>query len=233
MTRSRRFPVAILCDFDGTITPIDISDLIFRKFAACGLYYSEQWLKGLIGTREEIVSTFATVSAGKKEIEAALVAIPIDETFTELIAFARVAGIELAIVSDGLDWPIEVVLREHGIQGVRVFSNHVVFDGEKLGFEFPWYDPSTPHYGVCKPLIIQSYHAKGYKVIFIGDGQSDQAAVSEADLVFAKDGLADYCRNTGIEALTYTNFTDVCSQIAYWLAKNNKNGLVVNLPPVQ
>lgn len=233
MNRSRGFPVAILCDFDGTITPIDISDLIFSKFAACGLYFSEQWLKGLIGTREEIVSTFETVTAGKSEIEAALLGIPIDETFAELLAFARVTGIELAIVSDGLDWPIEVVLREHGIQGVRVYSNHMVFDGEKIGFEFPWYDPSTPHYGVCKPLIIQSYHAKGCNVIFIGDGLSDQAAVKEADLVFAKDGLADYCRENGIKALTYTNFTDVCSQTAFWLAEINKNGLAVDLPPAQ
>lgn len=232
MTKNLFHRVTILCDFDGTIVPVDLSELIFNKFAACGLFYSEQWVQGLIGTREEIILTFETISAGKSEIAASLAGIPIDLSFHDLLAFTRRVGVELAIVSDGLDWPIEIVLAEHGIYGLPIYSNHVVINGEKLTFEFPWYDSLTPQAGVCKPLIIRKYHEGGSKVVYIGDGRSDREAALEADLVFAKNGLADYCQEQGIKALHFNNFSDICNQVSTWL-EMVKNEPAEDRPPVQ
>jgi 2-hydroxy-3-keto-5-methylthiopentenyl-1-phosphate phosphatase len=209
--------VTVLCDFDGTITPSDLADFIFSKFAACGLFYSRQWAQNMIDTREEILRTFATISAGPDEIAAALATIEIDPTFPELVAFARQKGIELAIVSDGLDWAIDEVLKAHGIQGLPIYSNHVIIEGKKWSCEFPWFDPSTPLVGVCKPLLVRRYRQNGGRVIFIGDGRSDREAVMEADLVFARDALAQYCREQGIAALGFNNFREVCLQLEPWL----------------
>ena len=209
--------VTILCDFDGTITPSDLADFIFRNFAGCGLTYSIQWAQGLIDTREEITRTFATITATPDEIAAALADISIDPTFHELVAFASQAGIELAVVSDGLDWAIQTVLEAHGIHGLPVYANHVVFEGVKFACEFPWYDPSTPLVGVCKPLIVRRYRQDGGQVIYIGDGRSDREAVFEADLVFARDALLAYCRSQGIRAVEFRNFNDICEQILPWL----------------
>ena len=89
-------------------------------------------------------------------------------------------GIELAVVSDGLDWAIETVLESHGIHGLPVYANHVVFEGAEFHCEFPWYDPLTPLVGVCKPLIVRRYRQDGGRVIYIGDGRSDREAVAEA-----------------------------------------------------
>ena len=49
--------------------------------------------------------------------------------------------------------------------------------------------------------------------MYIGDGRSDREAAAEADLVFAKNELADYCQENGIKALKFNNFADICSQI--------------------
>ncbi len=209
--------VTVLCDFDGTITPSDLADFIFRRFAACGLFYSRQWAQGLIDTRQEILQTFATISAGPEEIAAALAEITIDPTFPDLVDFTRQNRLELAIVSDGLDWAIEAVLKAHGVQGLPIYSNHVIFEDGRMTCEFPWYDPSTPLVGVCKPLLVRRYRQDGGQVIFIGDGRTDREAAIEADLVFARASLAQYCREQGIAALGFDNFSQICSQIALWL----------------
>jgi 2-hydroxy-3-keto-5-methylthiopentenyl-1-phosphate phosphatase len=221
MMKKLSLPVSILCDFDGTISPVDLSDFLYRRFAACGVFYADQWAQGLISTGEEVVRTFATVSAGSEEIAEALREVPIDVTFQELVQLARENGLDLAVVSDGLDWAIKIVLDAHGIQDLAIYANHVMIQDGKLNFEFPWYDPSCPLAGVCKPLVMKQYRRGGGKIIFIGDGRSDQDAVQKADLVFAKDDLAEYCREKGIPAFEYKNFTEICHQITTWLEKLN------------
>lgn len=209
----------ILCDFDGTITPFDLADFIFRRFAACGLFYSNQWAQGLIDTREEILRTLDTITARPAEIDAALADIPIDPTFLDLVAFSRRKGIALAIVSDGMDWPIDVVLKAHGIQGLPIYANHIIFEGEKITCEFPFYHPSTPLVGVCKPIIVSRYHQNGGKVIYIGDGRTDHEAAREADKVFAKKDLADFCRQQGIPASVFSSFAEIIAEMENWFSK--------------
>ncbi len=222
--------VTVLCDFDGTISPADLADFIFARFAACGLFYSIQWAKGLIDTREEILRSFATISAGPDEIAAALAKVDVDPTFQELVDFARQTGFELAIVSDGLDWAIDVVLKSHGIQGLPIYSNHVTFKSGRIACEFPWYDPSTPMSGVCKPLVVRRYRQGGGRLVYIGDGRSDREAVREVDLVFAKDALAQYCREQGIAALEFSNFREICGQLQLWL-ESSGNKMAAGEPP--
>ncbi len=211
--------VTILCDFDGTISTVDLSDFIYRNFAACGLQYSDQWALGLISTRQEILQTFATITAGRSEIAAALKSIPIDPGFHELLALTKNPGIKIAVVSDGLDWAIQTVLLAHGINGIPVYANHAVFNGELISFEFPWFDPSTPLSGVCKPLIVQRYLQQSSLVVYIGDGRSDQDAVREASIVFAKGPLVEFCRTQGIAAQEYTSLSEVCDWLTPWLAE--------------
>jgi 2,3-diketo-5-methylthio-1-phosphopentane phosphatase len=215
-------PAVILCDFDGTITPLDHSNFIFLRFAASGLTYVEQWEKGLITTRQQIDRTFATMEVGPDEVAAALKEISIEPTFKELITFAYRNDLGLAIVSDGLDWPIEVILSQHGIPDLPVYSNHMTFEGKRPVCTYPWYDSSTPTSGICKPLIVRQYRQKGSRIVYIGDGRSDREAAREADLVFAKGDLAEYCRADGVGFLPFDTFTDVCSQLTPWLQNLKK-----------
>jgi 2-hydroxy-3-keto-5-methylthiopentenyl-1-phosphate phosphatase len=53
--------------------------------------------------------------------------------------------------------------------------------------------------------------------IFVGDGLSDRYAVECADLVFAKNDLARYCRDNSIEHNEYTTLSEVEQQIKAWM----------------
>ena len=53
--------------------------------------------------------------------------------------------------------------------------------------------------------------------IFVGDGLSDQYAVESADLVFAKNGLASYCRDNSVEHTSFNDLREVASHLDHWL----------------
>ena len=46
-------------------------------------------------------------------------------------------------------------------------------------------------------------------MVFVGDGESDRYAAGYADVVFAKDGLVEICRESGLAHLPWTTFDDV------------------------
>ncbi|GAC1400510.1 MAG: hypothetical protein NVSMB56_15580 [Pyrinomonadaceae bacterium] len=49
-------------------------------------------------------------------------------------------------------------------------------------------------------------------VVFVGDGLSDQYAVQDADVVFAKKSLANYCAAQAIEFVAYETLLDVAEE---------------------
>jgi len=53
--------------------------------------------------------------------------------------------------------------------------------------------------------------------LFVGDGLSDRYAVDSADLVFAKNGLATYCNQNGIEHASFANLNDVAAHLDRWM----------------
>ena len=60
----------------------------------------------------------------------------------------------------------------------------------------------------------------GGPAIFIGDGLSDKYAAASADLVFAKDKLADFCRVKEINCRPYKNLGEVADQLDQLLSAN-------------
>lgn len=201
--------VAILCDFDGTICHEVVIDSLYAGFAACGLEFSRKWERGEITTPDEITSSFATVTASREELEAALGDFTIDPGIHELLAFCRQRGYEFAVVSDGLDWYIRYILELHGVRDVSIYANQIEFTPQGFRFEFPWHHVSTPLRGVSKPMIVQRYRDQGAKVVVIGDGLTDVEAAAVADQVYAQGLLIDYCRQHGIPAVEVANLVDV------------------------
>ncbi len=205
--------VAVLCDFDGTIVPCDTLDLIYRKFAQppCD-QLNRQWIRGEISTRQELEGCFATIKASRAEMESALVAIPIDLAFTAFLDFCGQRGYRFAILSDGVDWIIHFILERHGIDGLTIYSNELRFEADGLRVSFPFFDPESPLRGVSKPAIIRRHQAEGFKVVFVGDGLTDIEAVEVADIVYARDKLLQYCRERGIDAVSFSGFADLMAK---------------------
>jgi len=202
-----------LCDFDGTITSVGLSDFLYRTFAACGMKYSDLWAAGKISTREEIESSFKTITATREEMEAALATIQIDPCFPAFHQFCREKGYPVAILSDGLDWAINFVLGQGGVSGLPIFSNQIRFTENSFEFEFPYYDSSTPLYGICKRKVVEQFKEDGNHVVLVGDGRTDFDAAGEADYVIASNELLAYCREKSIPHLPYNNFCEITDQL--------------------
>ena len=200
----------VLCDFDGTISDQDSLNPIYRQYATCGTKFAEQWERGEVGTREEMIETFQCIHASRAQMENALDEINLDAGLMDLLAFCNRERLPFVILSDGLEWYIRYLLGKAGVEDVPVYANQIRFlsDGG-FAFEFPWFSPENPRRGLHKPAIVKKYQSEGYRTIFIGNGGSDEDAVWKADAVFAKEPLYSYCVIHGIQAKHFESMTEL------------------------
>jgi 2-hydroxy-3-keto-5-methylthiopentenyl-1-phosphate phosphatase len=207
-------PIAVLSDFDGTITIGGVTDLLYHKFANPSCWdLVDRWIKGEISTLQEMQGCFSGMSANRKEMEDFLDSVQIDPDFPEFVHLCQQKGYAVAVLSDGLRWYIEYIFNRYAIEGLNIFANEITFFSDHIQITTPWYDPATPLRGVSKPGIIKKYRAQGYKVIFIGDGLSDIEAVCCADLVYASSELLAYCLANNIPVTPFTKMKDLLDQV--------------------
>jgi 2-hydroxy-3-keto-5-methylthiopentenyl-1-phosphate phosphatase len=206
--------IALLCDFDGTISPVNVQEQLYYHFAdPTTRIINERWDRGEISTKEELEACFNSISASKEEMQTFFDTIHIDPHFPALIEYCQNKDIFLAILSDGLRWYIDYILNAHGILDIPVYANDIFFTDRGFQFGFPWFDNSSPLRGTSKNNIIRNFREQGYFIIFAGDGLSDTDAVQYADLIFAKDYLLSYVNSHHIPALQFENLLDVINRI--------------------
>ena len=86
----REFTPVVFCDFDGTITQLDVTDQILSQLAhPSWREIEQQWMQGLIGSRECLGRQIALVDAPVEELHAVIDAIAIDAEFKAFCKFAR------------------------------------------------------------------------------------------------------------------------------------------------
>ncbi|MCI0452822.1 MAG: MtnX-like HAD-IB family phosphatase [Candidatus Latescibacteria bacterium] len=204
--------IAVLCDFDGTVAQDDVGDLLFRTFARHDGAKDavEQWMRGEISSRECLEREAAAARCCPHELQDFLSARRLDPYFRDFHDFARQRGIEVVVLSDGLDYYIEQILIRHGLGGIEFFANQLRIDGDTLRVEFPWYDMlSCTECGCCKTHHLMRYRQEGYFIVYVGNGLSDRCPCESADLVLAKGELLEHCRAQNIGAVEFRNFRDV------------------------
>ena len=208
---------AVLTDFDGTITRHDVAEAILGEFAPPEWWDIEELHhQRKIGTRESMARQFALVRASPEDILAFVDRhAEMDETFLDFAAFCADRGLTLEIVSEGLDFYIHHLLAKWGVH-LPLRTNRTTFDGGRVLISYPWADPTCTLCGSCKLLRVFQLRTEGYRVAYVGDGQSDLCPAIEADLVFAKSELADLCREEAIEFFPFDRFSDVQRRIAAW-----------------
>lgn len=202
--------VAVLCDFDGTATLVDVTDTLYLKFGdeVCQATM-KRWARGEITTPEELRTCFPRMYSRKAEMEDFLDTVPLDPGFETLVSFCRRRGYSFAVLSDGLHWYIDRILERHGFDSLTVYANEIEFTEDGVELSFPWHDPDWPMRGVPKPSIVNRYQDEGFHVVFIGDGLSDAEVAGVADLLYAKGRFLEYCREAGVPAIPFSELGDV------------------------
>ncbi len=215
----------IFCDFDGTITQLDVTDQILSQLAhPSWREIEQQWMQGLIGSRECLERQIALVDAPVGELHAVIDGVAIDPEFTAFCKFAKTKKLPLYILSDGFDYVIRRVLKRAKVErqfknGVNLFASTMRVDGRRLATSFPHLpEPCTHGCATCKAALIRALGEGRRPLIFVGDGMSDRFAVEFADVVFAKRHLLAYCRENGIPCHAFETFRDVKTTLEKLLA---------------
>jgi 2,3-diketo-5-methylthio-1-phosphopentane phosphatase len=228
LTRDKAEPnlgPAIFCDFDGTITQLDVTDQILTQLAHPSWREIErEWMLGLIGSRECLERQMALVDAPVEDFHAVIDAVPIDPEFKPFCKFARQKRLPLYVVSDGFDYVIRRVLKRAGVDrhfrnGASLFASALRVEGRRLASSFP-HSPEPCAHGcaTCKAELIRRLGEGRQPIIFVGDGMSDRFAVEVADVVFAKRHLLAYCRENSIACHPFETFKDVQTTLEKLLA---------------
>lgn len=203
-------PWALLLDFDGTITPMDVGPLILSHFAGDRwIPLNEAWDRGDLTTAQRAEGQWAMVEADEAAVLRLLDRVPLDPHFPVLVDYCRARRVPLWIISDGFDFYIERILANHRLTGVSTLSNRARWADGRWRLEFPHPDRRGEPAGSWKAEIVRQFQAAGARVAYVGDGLSDRAAIQAADRRFAKGKLADHCRKQGIPFLPFESLVDV------------------------
>lgn len=202
----------VLCDFDGTICTVDMGNEILNRFTDEGWEEIDRaYCAGKIGSRDaysQVVSLFKGTKAQMLEFVSA--SEKLDPHFPEFYSFCREKGVDIKIVSDGLDFYIDSILRKYNLQDIEYFSNVVVFQGDgRLSIKFPRMNDHCEKCGTCKKSVLTQHRSNYDRVIYVGNGYSDVCPAKDADLVFAKEILYERCRQNGTACMHYENFNDI------------------------
>lgn len=207
-----RFPVEIYCDFDGTITIDDMLDTFLERFATTEwLRIEKEWREGNFGSRECLSKQLSGVKLPNlQELQDLVASIKIDPSFANFVQWSRSHDVPISVVSDGIDFLIEAVLKNAGIPSLPIYANQLT-SSKQLNFPYEKKD-CTVKAGLCKCSIAERGNPRATR-IFIGNGLSDLCVAGKADMVFAKSELVGLCREKSIPLVEFKNFDDIIAGI--------------------
>jgi 2-hydroxy-3-keto-5-methylthiopentenyl-1-phosphate phosphatase len=200
----------VQCDFDGTITEEDAAFYLLKEFA------QGDWRKVLrdyeqrrISVREFSVRAFAMIKADKPALLDALKGrVKVRAGFDELVNYCRDRGFRFVIVSNGLDFYIQAVLTEMGLEDIEVHAARSSFRSGGMKVEYVGPDGKEVQDGF-KDAYVKSFLKLGYRVIYIGNGDSDIASARSAHYVFATGDLLEFYRENNLKCQSFEIFLDV------------------------
>jgi len=200
----------VVCDFDGTVCSVDMCNEILERFAGDWEAIDRSYASGEFGSREAYRRIAPLIAAGRSEmLDFVLSRQGLDPFFPEFHRFCRERGMGLKIVSDGLDFYIEALLRRRGL-ACETYSNRVLFPaGGGIDVEFPHMNETCGRCGTCKRSLLDRFRLEYGRILYVGDGHSDICAAQAADRVFGKSVLYEKCMQNGTPCIPYRDFGDL------------------------
>lgn len=203
--------LAILSDFDGTITDIDTAAYILDRFARGDWKAVDRLLEDGAITIDECMSRqFAMIGISRDRIIAELEAIVAPrEGFPTLVEMCARNGATLRITSAGMDFYIRHFLKARGWGAIDVVAPRIDEGAGGITFSFP---PLEQEGALnFKDDQVRMEKGRGNVVAYLGDGVSDLAAALSADLPFAVEGsrLDRLLEKSGKAYQRFTGFSEV------------------------
>ncbi len=206
----------VQCDFDGTVTEEDASFFLLDAFA------QGDWRRLLrdyrghrISVGEFTTRAFAMVKADRYTLLKALKGeVKVRAGFHELVNYCLKRGFRLVIVSNGLDFYIRAVLKDLELRNIEMHAAQASFYPEGMKVHYVGPDGKRLEDGF-KEAYTQSFLKLGYRVIYVGNGDSDIAPAKYAHYVFATGDLLAYCRENDLKYKPFETFRDVVGELNF------------------
>ena len=209
--------LAVLVDFDGTITKRDIGDQVVMNFANPG--WEDALLKYRAGELNVRELWSFEIGLLRKEREAAAIAhsndiAEIREGFSELVDYCQTHKIPIEIASSGMHFYVDAILQANGFGDLPRARPTVEYDERGFGvMVMPDGLRDCGMTAMCKCDRVWRLRRKGYGVMFVGDGVSDECVVSQADIVLATGNLLEVCESKGIGHTPFETFFEVLAVV--------------------
>jgi 2,3-diketo-5-methylthio-1-phosphopentane phosphatase len=219
----------VLCDFDGTISRQDSTDLVLAALADPEWRELQgEWEAGRISGAACMRGQVAMIRGSAADLDAVLDGADLDPGFPAFVDWCAARAIDLRIVSDGVDYFIDHILTRHGLQHLAVTTNRLVGGPGDWNLEHPRRpDDCASGAGVCKCSALNGGPEEA-TVVFVGDGRSDFCVASKADILFAKGALAAHAEAAKRAYLPFDTFRDVQRTLDVLLAGRQTTS---NKPP--
>lgn len=210
MSEDNKLKTLVQCDFDGTLTKEDVSFLILDSFAdGDWRKLFEDYKEGRISVGSFNTLAFQLVKADKETLEKFIKAkTKIRDGLLELLEFCRVNNFRFVIVSNGLEFYINIIMKALDIDDVEVFAAQAVFNPDGIKTKYIGPDGNEIQ-NDFKKAYIKYFLNDGYRIIYIGNGDSDILPARLADKIFATDTMLTACRLMNIECIPFSSLNDI------------------------
>ena len=213
----------VFLDFDGTITCRDVLDELILRYAKDDSWKEIEvlWQSGQIGSLECLSREFGLLDVSRHDLDQFLDQVEIDPGTLGLLHLLQRHRVPTAILSDGIDFFIERILRRHRIAGIPIRANSLVLCDGRWVLKCPWVSRTCASAAAhCKCGSVNFLHASGRETIYVGDGRSDLCIARKANVVFAKHVLAAAMKEEEREFIPYATLGDVTVALAeVWAAE--------------
>lgn len=198
-------------DFDGTITKNDVVATMVMKFSRNNGWQdlNERWQRGELSTEECANQTFALFDATMEDIYRLLDIIELDDFFKDFVDICNARSYPVYVLSDGYDVLINYIFQRHGLNILNIFANRMINSPKGFLIDCTYKNTACGKCGTCKTQLLNSFRKGAYETVYVGDSYSDMCVCHQADIVFAKDALLDYCRRKNLNHKPYDSFLDI------------------------
>jgi 2-hydroxy-3-keto-5-methylthiopentenyl-1-phosphate phosphatase len=204
----------VQCDFDGTITELDASFLILEEFAR------GDWHQVLQEHREHKITVgqfnaraFAMVRVEQKMLLRTIMRkVKLRAGFSELVDYCSKRDFRLVIVSNGLDFYIQALLDYYGLGEVEWHAAKTCFRDGNMEVQYIGPDGKLLE-DAFKEAYVHYFLTQNYRVLYVGNGDSDIAPAKQAQHVFAREELLSYYEKNGLYCKPFEDFNKIIKEM--------------------
>jgi len=200
----------VQCDFDGTVTDKDVSFMLLDAFAdGDWRKLLRRYQEGKITVGQFNTESFIMIKEDRQTlVEHIKDKIKVRRGFREMVDYCHSRGFRFVIVSNGQDFYIEEMLADIGMGDIEFYCAKSLFHSE--GVTVQYIGPNgSPLNSDFKQAYVKLFLDDGYRIIYIGNGDSDVLPAQQCHHIFATGVLLAHCKQKNMACTPFTDFNEV------------------------